>query len=252
MKTSYWLLLLILPLCVSCTNFRKAIYFDINQDVETKIQNFNTAAVIQKNDLLSITVRSLSPEASAVYNAPTILAGSGNTAVPGGYLVNEDGRIQFPVLGSINVAGMTKVQLEEFITKSLLERKLLLDPLINVRIINFRVTVLGEVTSPTVVNVPSEKINLLEAIGYAGDLTLFADRSNVLVIREDNGVRKFKILNMNTSEIFSSPYFNLRHNDVVYVRPNKTKISNASSARVWLPTVFSAVSLVVLVLRFTN
>jgi polysaccharide biosynthesis/export protein len=252
MKTSFWYVLLILPLILSCTNFRKAIYFDINQDLETKIQSFNNATVIQKNDLLSISVRSLSPEESAKYNAPAVQAGSGATAVPGGYLVNDDGRIQFPILGNIQAAGMTKVQLEDYLTKSLLDRKLLLDPLVNVRIINFRVTVLGEVTNPTVVNVPSEKINLLEAVGYAGDLTLFADRSNVLVIREDNGVRKFKMLNLNTNEIFSSPYFNLRHNDVIYVRPNRTKISNSSTARVWLPTVFSALSLAVIVLRYTN
>lgn len=252
MKTSFWSVILILPLILSCTNYRKAIYFDINQDLETKIQNFNNAAIIQKNDLLSISVRSLSPEASEVYNAPTVLAGSGTTAVPGGYLVNEDGSIQFPVLGKITAAGLSKVQLEDYIRKSLSDRKLLLDPVVNVRIINFRVTVLGEVNNPTVVNVPSEKINLLEAVGYAGDLTLFADRSNVLVIREDNGVRKFKVLNLNTSEIFSSPYFNLRHNDVIYVRPNKTKISNASTARAWLPTVFSFLSLTILVLRYAR
>lgn len=250
MKTSYWTVLFILPLLWSCTNFRKAIYFDVNQDLETKIQNFNSAAVIQKNDLLSISVRSLSPEASEVYNAPTVLAGSGQNAVPGGYLVNEEGRIQFPVLGNITAAGLNKVQLEDFIRKSLLDRKLLLDPVVNVRIINFRVTVLGEVKNPTVITVPSEKINLLEAIGFANDLTLFADRSNVMVIREESGVRKFKMLNLNTNEVFSSPYFNLQHNDVIYVRPNRTKISNESFARVWLPTIFSGISLAILAIRF--
>lgn len=252
MKTSYWTLFLILPLLLSCNSFRKAIYFDVNQDLETKIQDFDNAAVIQKNDLLSISVRSLSTEASEVYNAPPVLAGNGNNAIPGGYLVNEDGTIQFPVLGNIKAAGLTKVALENVIRNSLNERKLLLDPVVNVRIINFRVTVLGEVRNPTVVIVPAEKINILEAIGFANDLTLFADRSNVLVIREDNGVRKFKVLNLNSQEIFSSPYYNLRHNDVIYVRPNKARISNDSFARLWLPTVFSALSLSVLLLRNWN
>lgn len=250
MKTSYWTILLILPFLFSCTNFRKAIYFNIDQDLETKIQDYNNATIIQKNDLLSISVRSLSPEASAVYNTPAVLAGQGGNAVPGGYLVNEDGTIQFPVLGNIKAAGLSKAQLEDQIRSSLSTRKLLLDPVVNVRIINFRVTVLGEVRNPTVVSVPAEKINLLEAIGFASDLTLYADRSNVMVIREENGVRKFKILNLNTNEIFSSPYFYLQHNDVVYVRPNKTRISNDSFARLWLPTIFSAVSLVVLAVRF--
>lgn len=252
MKTSYWFLFLILPLLVSCNSFRKAIYFDINQDLESKIPNFDNAAVIQKNDLLSINVRSLSAEASEVYNAPVVLAGSGSNSIPGGYLVNEDGTIQFPVLGSIVVAGQTKVKVENMIRKSLADRKLLLDPVVNVRIINFRVTVLGEVKNPTVVTVPAEKINILEAIGFANDLTLFADRSNVLLIREDNGVRKFKILNLNSREIFESQYFNLKHNDVIYVRPNKARISNDSFARLWLPTAFSALSLTVLLLRNWN
>lgn len=252
MKTSYWTFFLILPFLLSCNSFRKAIYFDVNKDLETKIQDFDNAAVIQKNDLLSISVRSLSAEASEVYNAPAVVAGNGNNAIPGGYLVNEDGTIQFPVLGNIKAVGLTKVALENVIRKSLNDRKLLLDPVVNVRIINFRVTVLGEVRSPTVVTVPSEKINILEAIGFANDLTLFADRSNVLVIREDNGVRKFKVLNLNSQEIFSSPFYNLRHNDVIYVRPNKARISNDSFARLWLPTVFSALSLSILLLRNWN
>lgn len=250
MKTSFWTTLLILPFLFSCTNFRKAIYFNIEQDLETKIQDYNNATIIQKNDLLSISVRSLSPEASVVYNTPAVLAGQGGNAVPGGYLVNEDGTVQFPVLGNIKAAGMSKAQLEDQIRSNLSSRKLLLDPVVNVRIINFRVTVLGEVRNPTVVSVPAEKINLLEAIGFANDLTLYADRSNVMVIREENGVRKFKILNLNTNELFASPYFYLQHNDIVYVRPNRTRISNDSFARLWLPTVFSGISLVILAVRF--
>lgn len=248
-----FLLGLILPVLFSCTNVRKAIYFDIDKDLETKIQDVNNEAIIQKNDLLGITVTSLSPEASALYNPPVVIAGTGASAVPGGYLVNEEGNIQFPVIGTVKAVGLTKRQLQEQLTKALLDRKQLLDPVVSIRIINYRITVLGEVSRPTVVNVPSEKINMLEAIGYAGDLTLFADRSNVLLIREENGLRNFKILNLNSTEIFTSPYFYLKPNDVVYVRPNKTRISSASPTRQWLPVILSVLTFGVIVVdRLTN
>jgi polysaccharide export outer membrane protein len=219
------------------------IYFDIKKDLETQIQNQNTHPVIQKNDLLSITVSSLSQEASQVYNVSNTVSGTGSGAVLGGYLVNEEGNIQFPVIGSIKAAGLTREELQVAITRQLVEQKLLLNPIVSIRNLNYKVTVLGEVGKPTVINVPSEKINILEAIGFAGDLTLYANRSNVLVMREENGKRIFKLLNLNSNEIFSSPYFYLKPNDIVYVKPNKTKIASVSNTRQWLPTIFSAVSL---------
>lgn len=170
-----------------------------------------------------------------------------NTEVSG-YLVNEDSTIQFPGIGTLKAAGLTKTQLKDRITQILLQQKLLLDPIVSVRNLNFKVTVLGEVTRPTVVNVPSEKINMLEALGFAGDLTLYANRKNVLLIREESGTRTFKVMNLNSNEIFSSPYFYLRPNDIIYVQPNKTKITNASALRSWLPVVFSTISLASVVL----
>ena len=96
---------------------------------------------------------------------------------------------------------------------------------------------------PSVINVPSEKISLLEALGSAGDLTIYANRKNVLLIREENNQRIFKVIDLSSDEIFSSPYFYLRPNDIIYVEPNKTKISSVSAARQWLPVIFSALSL---------
>jgi polysaccharide export outer membrane protein len=128
-----------------------------------------------------------------------------------------------------------------------------LDPIVSVRNLNFKVTVLGEVTRPTVVNVPSEKINMLEALGFAGDMTIFANRKNVLLIREEGGRRTFEVMNMNSNEIFSSPFFYLKPNDIIYVQPNKTKISNVSALRSWLPVIFSTISLAsVIVWRATR
>lgn len=232
------LVLLIVPVMFSCVNTRKAIYFDIQKDSIVPIAYQNSEPVITKNDILSITVSSLSPEASALYNEPN----RGGPNVPGGYLVNKDGFILFPVIGSIKAEGLTKEQLRDEITKQLADRKLLLDPIVSIRQTNYKITVLGEVAKPGVVTVPAEKISILEAIGFAGDLTLFSNRSNVLVIREQNNQREFKVLNLNSNDIFNSPYFYLKPNDVVYVQPTKTRVASASGTRQWLPTVISLMS----------
>ncbi len=250
MKIGYlsFILILILPLVFSCSSSRKVTYFDITKDAETEIQYQNTNPLIQKNDLLSITVTSLSQEASQVYNVSNTVSGTGSRDVLGGYLVNEEGYIQFPVIGRIKAAGLTREELQANITRLLVEQKLLLNPIVSIRNLNFKVTVLGEVGKPAVINVPSEKINILEAIGFAGDMTLFANRSNVLVMREEDGKRIFKLLNLNSNEIFNSPYFYLKPNDVIYVKPNKTKIASVSNTRQWLPTIFSALSLLSIIL----
>jgi len=140
-----------------------------------------------------------------------------------------------------------KEQLKATITKQLVDKKLLIDPIVSVRFQNFRVTVLGEVRNPSVIPVPSEKISLLEAIGLAGDLTIYAKRDNVLVIREENGEKTVKRMNLNSTELFTSPYYYLKSNDVVYVEPNKTKIATAGRAQVWMPVVFSALSFLTIV-----
>lgn len=231
----------LLLLC-SCHSSRQAIYFNVQQDLTTQIQVHDTANVIQNNDILSITVSSLSEQESQRYNLPNTVAGTGSNAIPGGYLVNEEGNILFPVIGSIKAAGFTKRQLEGAITDSLLTKRLLLDPIVSIRNLNYKVTVLGEVQRPSVINVPSEKITLLEALGFAGDLTIYANRRNVLLIREEANQRTFKKMNLNSTEIFSSPYFYLKPNDVIYVEPNKTKISSASATRQWLPIVLSGLT----------
>jgi polysaccharide export outer membrane protein len=242
-----------MPFLFSCVGYKEAINFNIQNDVVTQIQYPNTESVIQKNDLLSILVTSKSPEASQIYNLPTNSSRVVSNTEVNGYLVNEDSTIQFPGIGTLKAAGLTKTQLKDTITWILNDRKLLLDPIVSVRNLNFKVTVLGEVTRPTVVNVPSEKINMLEALGFAGDMTIFANRKNVLLIREEGGRRTFEVMNMNSNEIFSSPFFYLKPNDIIYVQPNKTKISNVSALRSWLPVIFSTISLAsVIVWRATR
>jgi polysaccharide biosynthesis/export protein len=232
----------------SCVNQKKALYFAGQND-----GSFNNTAVpklvIQSNDLLSISVSSLNPEASAIFNQPNN-SGSSTTATTttaSGYLVDGEGNVQFPFLGSIKAAGLTKDELKQKITRDLIEKKLLVDPIIVVRFLNFKVTVLGEVAHPTVITVPSEKISLLEAIGLAGDLTIYAQRDNVMVIREEDGKKVTKRLNLNSTELFNSPYYYLKTNDVVYVEPSKRKVATTSSWQLWVPIVISALSLGIIV-----
>ncbi|MDQ3536165.1 MAG: polysaccharide biosynthesis/export family protein [Bacteroidota bacterium] len=233
---------------VSCASNKQVAYFDNIQSGTIPAPTSNVDVPIQKNDILSISITSLNQEASAIFNV--------NNNQPReslGYLVNEDGYVQLPILGNIRAIGFTKKQLSEHLTKLLIDKKLLVDPIVNIRHLNFKVTVLGEVARPTVVNVPSEKISLLEAIGLAGDLTIYGKRENVLLIREkQNGQKEIFRINLNNDQIFKSDFYYLQPNDVIYVEPNQAKVSSASTTRQWLPIVFSALSVILNVVRIST
>ncbi|OQP57836.1 sugar transporter [Niastella vici] len=206
----------------------------------------NLEPVIQKNDLLSITVSSPNAIASQPFNTAITVSTQavGYTSTQAvGYLVDQDGYIDMPMLGRIKAAGLTKKELKENITTNLVENKYLLYPVVNVRYLNFKVTVLGEVAHPMVINVPDEKINILEALGFAGDLTVYARRNNVAVIREENGSRIVQRIDLNSGTLLTSPYYYLRSNDIVYVEPNKAKVSTSGNVHNWLPVILSGLSL---------
>lgn len=234
-----------------CINQKKAVYFnDLNS---TTITNKTPVpeTIIQKNDLLNITVSSLDSKASEVFNAPNILnvTTAGTSGEILGYLVGTDGTVQFPILGSIKAEGLTKDQLRVSIQKKLVDQDLLKAPIVSIRFLNFRVTVLGEVKNPTVINVPNEKISLLEALGLAGDLTIYAKRDNILVIREnEKGDKDIRRINLNSIELLSSPYYYLKSNDIIYVEPNKSKIATTGRGQAWVPAVLSGLSLVAIVI----
>jgi polysaccharide export outer membrane protein len=247
--TNRWIFLsgIILMSFTSCINTRKAVYFNNIGDgaITNNFQDYEP--VIQKNDLLSISVTSLNPEASVIFNAPNFTTpGVAVSAQATGYLVDEDGNIRFPVLGSIPAKGLTKKQLTTNITKELQDKKLLVDPIVNIRFLNYRVTVLGEVKNPSVVIVPNEKISLMEAIGLAGDLTIYAKRDNVLIIREVAGKKIIKRVDLTSPEILSSPYYYLQSNDLVYVEPNKARVASSGRAPIYLPIIVSTLSLIVI------
>ena len=238
-------------LLTACVNTRKTTYFT---DVTDGILTTHTPipeSVIQKNDLLSITVNSLNPVESERFNLPFNTNNFNNISginPTSGYLVDTDGFIQFPVLGNIKADGLTKERLKENILKKILDSQFLKEPVVNVRILNFRVTVIGEVQRPSVVSIPNEKISLLEAIGLAGDLTIYGKRENVLVIREENGNKIIKRLNLNSNELLSSPYYYLKSNDIVYVEPNKTRVALANRTQQTAPLILSGLSLVAIIL----
>lgn len=244
---------LIMILSVSCTSTRKTVYFDNVQDTTFVQRSHETETPIQENDILGISISSLNAEASAIFNPPNTnnirsTTVTGSNTEPGGYLVNSDGTIQLPVLGSIKAAGLTKKELKDNITNMILSKKLLVDPLVEIRFLNYEVTVIGEVAHPTVITVPSEKISLLKAIGLAGDLTIYGKRDNVLLIREENGKKKTRHINLNSSNFFNSPYYYLQPNDVIYVSPNKAKIASAGRTAQLTPIILSSLSIIVIVL----
>ena len=232
----------------SCINTRKVTYFnDVGED-RFLDQYENLEPVLQKNDILSISVSSLNPEAAEIFNVSNLTAtqsfsSEGITTQASGYLIDQEGFIRFPILGRLQAAGLTKSGLREKITKALNDQELLLDPIVDVRYLNYKVAVLGEVHKPSVLTIPNEKVSLLEALGLAGDLTIYAKRDNVLLIREKDGVKMTHRIDLTTEELLSSPYYYLQSNDIVYVQPNKSKVASTSRAILWLPVILSALSL---------
>jgi polysaccharide biosynthesis/export protein len=236
----------------SCVDTRKTTYFNDIQNGVYKTSYEAAQPIIHKNDLLSIYVSSLNADASLIYNAPSLpsttsASANGNATQNVGYLVNEEGKIQFPVLGDMKAEGLTIKQLNDNITDSLNTRKLLVDPLVTIRFLNFRVTVLGEVGKPTVITVPNEKISILEAIGLAGDLTIYGKRDNVLLIREEEGKKIVRRIDLNSPATLTSAFYYLKSNDVIYVEPDKNKVASVSNFRQLLPAIIAAMTVLVVV-----
>jgi polysaccharide export outer membrane protein len=254
MQCKYFPILIVLMAFFSCVDTRKATSFNSLTDSKIEYKVESLEPVLKKNDLLNILVSSINTEASNLYNLYTIVnspgsAISGTLQQTAGYLVDQDGNLQFPMLGTIRAAGLTKKQLKEIIIKGLIQKNLLYDPIVSVRYLNYKVTVIGEVAKPSVINVPSEKITLLEAVGLAGDLTLYAKRDYILIIRDDQeGNRVIKRINLNDNDLLMSPYYYLKSDDVVYVPPNNAKVAGTSNTRQWLPAVLGGLSFIAIVI----
>ncbi|PSR09566.1 MAG: sugar transporter [Bacteroidetes bacterium] len=236
-------------LFTGCVSHSELLNFNEGEFVTTPIPPA-PAMIIQVDDLLSISVRTLDEQASAPFN---LESGNLNMAEMGagrpiiGYLVDNEGYLDFPVIGRIPVAGLTVNQLKAQLNEAL--KTYLIDPVINIRFINFRITLVGEVRSPGSYVMPNERVTILDAIGLAGDLTSYANRANILIVREQNGQREYGYVNIHDKAIFQSPYFYLRQNDYIYVEPlpEVTASVRDQSQRI-LPWVGLATTLVTLTL----
>ena len=223
----------------SCKPVKNVVYFQ-NVQNDTNIPTFvdtNFELRIRKNDLLGITIISPDPITTPLFNgSQSISVGTGesvgtNSGTANGYLVDNDGNIEIYKLGTIRVEGLTRKQLKQRLQRDL--APYLKDAVVTVRFLNNKVSVLGEVTKPQVINIPNEQISLLEAIAQSGDLTFTGRRDNILVIRETPNGKQFKRINLIDSSLFNSPFYYLQPNDIVYVEPTEFKIkSTAQNAQV--------------------
>lgn len=243
---------LALALC-SCGSQKDLAYFQDAQTgaLDTAVGRLNT---IRTGDVLMISVSSSTPELAIPYNlfsarsqiaSTTAAANSSSRVISNvtyeGYTVDSEGCINFPVLGKIKAEGLTREQLAKQLQDTL--QSVMPDPVVTVTFVNFFVTVIGEVARPGTYNFPGDRLTLLEAIGFAGDLTVYGERSKVMVIREENGERHVEILNLKSKDIFTSPYFYLKQNDVVYVEPVGAKAKSVSTFTTYFPIITSLASL---------
>ena len=219
--------------CVaSCSSetYKKINYLQDVNDETSMSMVVNKGIIIQPQDQLSIIVNSRDPKmatpfnlsVSTHYSGSELGASSSSTRITG-YIVDNAGNINFPSLGTVHVSGLNRWELQDLIKDMLSDSGLLRDAVVTVEFLNFKVSVLGEVTAPGTYSVTGDKITIFQALALARDLTIYGQRDNVRVIREQNGKRQIYVLNLTDSEIFSSPAYYLQQNDVVYVTPSKVR-----------------------------
>ncbi|MBW8245122.1 polysaccharide export protein [Muricauda oceani] len=216
-------------LVFSCTSSKDVVYFQDASQFETLVDENTFTSKFKVDDLVSIHVSTLDPEASAPFNLfRGAEEGVGGSMRPEqvNYLVDEDGEIDFPVIGKVKIEGLSPAETRELLRERL--KDYLKDPIINIRIRNFTVTVLGSVNRPGTYPINGEQITIMEALGYAGDINIKGRRDNVMVIRDFDGTKVYNRINLNKKEALKSPVYYLTQNDVVYVEPNKSGKTQSS------------------------
>jgi polysaccharide export outer membrane protein len=232
-KTFFKCLLLIGFISISaCVSKKDIIYFQNDEIDQSKVSN-SYKTIIKPDDVLQITITALDIEAVRPFNLAAVnYATASNSAVGQAqqqtYLVDNKGEIEFPVLGKIKIGGLTRDE-----TIALLRNKLapdyIKDPNINIRIANYKISVMGDVQRPGSYNIPNERITILDALALAGDINISAQRNNILIIREEGGKKTQYRVDLRSNEVLTSPVYYLQQNDVVYVEPNYARIQSASS-----------------------
>jgi len=253
MKSSFLIkisiFLSLLFLCSSCASKKDVVYYQ-NIDGMTASQNVNSYEIkIQPDDLLMIIVSAEDPEVAVPFNLTSVaISNSGKIDMVTGqqtiqsYLVDQSGNIEFPIIGKLKIGGLTRSE-----ALQLLQDKIgfyIKKPIVNLRIMNFKVSLQGEVNVPGTYSIVSERITLPEALSMAKDLTIYGKRNNVLVIREINGVKSYNRVDLTKSDFINTPFYYLAQNDVVYVEPNNTKV-NASAVGPNTSVIISAISILI-------
>lgn len=268
--------LAILLLATSCAAPQKTIYFSENtpQDPHVQVENIERRKeiTIQPDDILAIQITSISSitassgsgagagsvkdpvkifnEGGTNYNI-TASIGNGQSGTNKGYLVDPNGFIDYPVLGKVKVSGLTLRQIKDVMANRL--QDFVKDPVVEVRIINYKITVLGEVGSPGTIISSNHKISVIDAIALAGDLPITGRKDNVTIIRTTEGRREYAKLNLNSKNVFNSPYYYLKQNDIIYVEPSRTRRQeNNDFLRFYLPTFTSLLSTAIAIYGVTQ
>jgi polysaccharide export outer membrane protein len=242
----------------SCSTYKNIAYFtDFSDTVKhTTVQTVPfKSPVIAPDDLLTISIQTIDPDINVVLNSGNTLSptSAGGTALTlpatqytPGYLVDKNGDVELPFAGKMHLQGYTTVEARDVIRTEM--TKYVKEPMVNVKFANFKVTVLGEVMRPASYIMPTEKVTVFDALGQAGDLTIYGRRENVLVIRDSANNQKSMVhLNLNSKEIMSSPYFYLQPNDVVYVEPNKSKAASTDASKNRIFAIAAAVLSVLII-----
>ena len=212
----------------SCASKKNIILFGDIQE-STKNNVLYALPKIQVNDILDVKISTLNPETALPYNSVLSLNAVNSIELLKlqGYLVSAEGKIMLPILGAIPAKGKTTAVLEQEIVAVLENGGHLKNPTVTVRVLNAKVTVLGEVRMPGTYTYTEQTITLPQALGYAGDITIEANRKEVWLIREEDGIRNYHKIDLTKSDWFTSPYYNIKQNDVVYVSPNNVKVKSA-------------------------
>ena len=216
----------------SCVSKKDIIYFQNDEIDQSKVSN-SYKTIIKPDDLLQITITALDTEAVRPFNLSAVTYSTSSNSAIGvaqqqNYLVDNNGEIDFPVIGKLKVGGLSRDEFVKFL-KNKLEPDYILNPNINIRIANYKISVLGDVGRPGAYTIPNERITILEAIALAGDINISGRRNNIMVQREEGGKKIQYRVNLLSNNINISPVYYLQQNDVVYVEPNYARIQSASS-----------------------
>ncbi len=236
----------------SCVSKKEIAYFQGLDNVQQQVESSKIALEIKPNDLLTISVSAYNMEAAMPFNLLVVgvAGGGGANAQLQPFLVDSDGNIEFPQLGTIRVSGLNRQELSTKLKTQISEY--VQEPIVNVRIVNFQVSVLGEVNRPGTFSVPDEYLSLPQALGLAGDMNIYGQRTNVLVMREENGLKTYEYLDLTDANVINSPFYYLKQNDVVYIEPNGAQKQAANynrNASVYISVASVLISLIVLIAR---